>query len=144
MTLTVAPLTTTVMKSVASNAVGVASGVNNAVSSVAGLLAIASFGMAMSLTFDFDLQARLAAAGLSPEIVATVEAQGSKLAAIEVPSNASPEARASIESAVALAFVAGFRRVMLIAALLALASAASAWLMIGRRSSTRASVRHRA
>jgi hypothetical protein len=141
MTLTVAPLTTTVMQSVASNAVGVASGVNNAVSSVAGLLAIASFGMAMSLTFDFDLKARLAAAGLSPEIVATVESQRSKLAAIEVPSTASPEARASIESAVALAFVAGFRRVMLIAALLALASAASAWLMIGRRSPTRASVR---
>src|SRR5207237_10279063 len=69
MTLPVAPLTTTVMQSVASNAVGVASGVNNAVSSVAGLLAIASFGMVMSLTFDVDLKARLAAAGLSPEIV---------------------------------------------------------------------------
>jgi EmrB/QacA subfamily drug resistance transporter len=141
MTLTVAPLTTTVMQSVASNAVGVASGVNNAVSSVAGLLAIASFGMVMSLTFDVDLKARLAAAGLSPEIVTAVESQRSKLAAIEVPSSISPEARASIEGAVAAAFVAGFRRVMLIAALLALASAASAWLMIGRRSSTRASLR---
>ena len=144
MTLTVAPLTTTVMQSVASNAVGVASGVNNAVSSVAGLLAIASFGMVMSLTFDVDLKARLAAAGLSPEIVTAVESQRSKLAAIEVPSSASPEARASIEGSVAAAFVAGFRRVMLIAALLALASAASAWLMIGRRSSTRASLRHHA
>jgi predicted MFS family arabinose efflux permease len=144
MTLTVAPLTTTVMQSVASNAVGVASGVNNAVSSVAGLLAIASFGMVMSLTFDGDLKARLAATGLSPEIVTAVESQRSKLAAIEVPSNVRPEARASIEGAVAAAFVAGFRRVMLIAALLALASAASAWLMIGRRSGTRASVRHAA
>jgi EmrB/QacA subfamily drug resistance transporter len=144
MTLTVAPLTTTVMQSVASNAVGVASGVNNAVSSVAGLLAIASFGMVMSLTFEVDLKARLAAAGLSPEIVAAVASQRSKLAAIEVPSNASPQAQASIEGAVAAAFVAGFRRLMLIAALLALASAASAWLMIGRRSSTRASLRHHA
>ena len=144
MTLTVAPLTTTVMQSVASNAVGVASGVNNAVSSVAGLLAIASFGMVMSLTFDVDLKARLAASGLSPETVTAVESQRSKLAAIEVPSNVSPEARASIEGAIAAAFVAGFRRVMLIAALLALASAASAWLMIGRRSSTGASLRHHA
>src|SRR4029077_6204191 len=98
--------------------------------------------MVMSLTFDVDLKARLAGAGLPPEAVTAVESRRSKLAAIEVPSSASPEARASIEGAVAAAFVAGFRRVMLIAALLALASAASAWLMIGRRSPKRASVRH--
>jgi hypothetical protein len=96
----------------------------------------------MSLTFDVDLKARLATAGLSSEIVTAIESQRSKLAAIEVPSSASPEARLSIEGAVAAAFVTGFRRVMLIAALLALASAASAWLMIGRPSSTRASERH--
>jgi hypothetical protein len=137
MTLTVAPLTTTVMQSVAPTAVGVASGVNNAVSSVASLLAIASFGMVMSRTFDVDLSERLAAASLSPQIVAAVQSQRAKLAAIDIPSSASPEARASIQDAVAASFVTGFRRVMLIAALLALASAASAWLMIGRRRSTR-------
>ena len=137
MTLTVAPLTTTVMQSVAPTAVGVASGVNNAVSSVAGLLAIASFGMVMSRTFDVDLSQRLAAASLPPQIVAAVQSQRTKLAAIDIPSSASPEARASIQGAVAASFIAGFRRVMLIAALLALASAASAWLMIGRRRSTR-------
>ena len=137
MTLTVAPLTTTVMQSVAPTAVGVASGVNNAVSSVAGLLAIASFGIVMSHTFDVDIHQRLAAASLSPEIVAAVESQRIKLAAIDIPPGASPEARASIQTAIAAAFVAGFRRVMLIAALLALASAVSAWLMIGRRSTPR-------
>jgi EmrB/QacA subfamily drug resistance transporter len=130
MTLTVAPLTTTVMQSVAEDAVGVASGVNNAVSTVAGLMAIASFGIVMSRTFDADLSQRLAAASLPPQIVAAVESQRTKLAAIDVP-DASPEVRASIQGAVASAFVDGFRRVMAIAALLALASAASAWLMIG-------------
>jgi hypothetical protein len=137
-TLTVAPLTTTVMRSVAEDAIGVASGVNNAVSTVAGLLAIASFGMVMSRTFDADLSQRLAAASLPPQIVAAVDSQRTKLAAIDVPATASPEARASIRGAVAAAFIAGFRRVMAIAALLALASAASAWLMIGqgRRMST--------
>jgi EmrB/QacA subfamily drug resistance transporter len=137
MTLTVAPLTTTVMQSVAPTAVGVASGVNNAVSSVAALLAIASFGMVMSRTFDIDLRERLATASLPPQVVAAVQSQRAKLAAIDIPSNASLEARASIQRAVAASFVAGFRRVMLIAALLALASAAGAWLMIGRKKSTR-------
>jgi MFS family permease len=131
MTLTVAPLTTTVMQSVAEDAIGVASGVNNAVSTVAGLIAIASFGIVMSRTFDADLSQRLAAASLPPQIIAAVDAQRTKLAAIDVPSDASPEVRASIQGAIASSFVDGFRRVMAIAASLALVSAASAWLMIG-------------
>jgi hypothetical protein len=91
----------------------------------------------MSRTFDIDLRERLAAASLPPQVVAAVQSQRTKLAAIDIPSSASLEARASIQRAVAASFVAGFRRVMLIAALLALASAASAWLMIGRKRSTR-------
>jgi len=131
MTLTVAPLTTTVMQSVVSNAVGTASGINNAVSSTAGLLAIASFGMVMASTFNAELHQRLLAAALPPTIAQAVESQRAKLGAIEPPSNMQPETRAAIRRAVADSFVPGFRRIMLIAAALALASAAMAWLMIG-------------
>ena len=133
MTLTVAPLTTTVMQAVPTDAVGIASGVNNAIASVAGLLAIASLGMVMSHTFNVEVHRRLAAADLPPAVAEAVESQRAKLAAIDPGSIASPEMRASAQAAVAAAFVSGFRRVMLIAALLALASAASAWLMIGDR-----------
>jgi predicted MFS family arabinose efflux permease len=131
MTVTVAPLTTTVMEAVDPGAVGVASGVNNAVASVAGLLAIASLGMVMSATFDAQLRRELAAANTAPATIEAVIAQSAKLAAIEPPSNASPDARITVHHAVAEAFISGFRRVTAIAAVLALTSALCAWLMIG-------------
>ncbi|MEP6997390.1 MAG: MFS transporter, partial [Betaproteobacteria bacterium] len=116
MTLTVAPLTTTVMQAVAPDVVGVASGINNAVSSVAGLLAIASLGLVMSHAFNVEVRAGLSAANLPATVAEGVESQRAKLAAIAPPPAASPDMRASIQGAVASAFLSGFRRVMLIAA----------------------------
>ena len=56
---TVAPLTATVLDSVAENRVGIASGVNNGVSRVAGLLAIAVLGAVISAHFGARLDAEL-------------------------------------------------------------------------------------
>jgi EmrB/QacA subfamily drug resistance transporter len=131
MTITVAPLTTTVMQAVDPEAVGVASGINNAIASVAGLLAIASFGIVMSGTFNTDLQRRLAAAAVPAAIGKAVIAQHAKLAAIEAPAGAGADLQAAVCHAVDEAFLSGFRRVMWIAAALALMSAVSGWAMIG-------------
>ncbi len=57
---TVAPLTATVLDSVSERRVGIASGVNNGVSRVAGLLAIAVLGAVISAHFGARLDAELA------------------------------------------------------------------------------------
>ena len=127
MTLTVAPLTTTVMQAVDPEVVGVASGVNNAVASVAGLLAIAGLGMVMSSSFDSQLQRGLEAAKIPPAVVDAVIAQSAKLAAIEPPASAGADLQLAVRHAIDEAFVAGFRHVVWIAAALALMSAVCGW-----------------
>ena len=58
MSIVVAPLTTTAMTAVEAQHAGVASGVNNAVARVAGLIAIAVFGIMLVRTFDARVEHR--------------------------------------------------------------------------------------
>jgi EmrB/QacA subfamily drug resistance transporter len=136
MTVTVAPLTTTVMSSLDPARAGLASGINNAVSRAAGLLAIALLSVVMNAAFDRALDARLKPLRVAPPLAAEVEAQRGRLAAIRLSDQAAPAERQAVEQAVAAAFVSGFRRVMGIAALLALASSLGAWRLIGGRKRT--------
>ena len=65
--MTVAPLTTTVINSVPQHQAGVASGINNAVASLASLLAIAILGAVALNAHDRALDRR-AASSLTPEV----------------------------------------------------------------------------
>ena len=130
MAITVAPLTTTVMNSVATGHAGTASGINNAASRIAGLLAVAAFGAIMVPIFDRNLDARLRNATIAPAAVAAIQAQRGKLAAIEVPANVDAPGRAAAEHAIGQAFVSGFRGIMAASALLAFASAFIGWRVI--------------
>jgi EmrB/QacA subfamily drug resistance transporter len=67
LSMTVAPLTTTVLDSVEERHVGVASGVNNAVARVAGVLAIAALGAVISAQFSSSLDDRIADQSPSPQ-----------------------------------------------------------------------------
>ncbi len=128
MAISVAPLTTTVMNSVAQARVGIASGINNAVSRTAGLLAIAVLGIVMLQSFNHALDVRLPDLHLSPSIQKSVDDQRSKLAGADVSAFA-PEVREAIDHS----FVDAFRRVMFVGAGLALASAITAWALIDKR-----------
>jgi EmrB/QacA subfamily drug resistance transporter len=64
---TVAPLTATALNSVAENRVGVASGINNAVSRIAGVLAIAIFGALIAGKFSSTVDGKLSGTQLSAQ-----------------------------------------------------------------------------
>jgi len=133
MAVSVAPLTTTVMNAVGEDRAGIASGVNNAVSRTAALLAVAAFGLVMLGAFDRELGRRLDALGTAAERRQALASGRARLAAAEVPAAADEAERAALRGAIAGSFVAGFRLVMTLAAGLALISTLSAWLLIQRR-----------
>jgi MFS family permease len=64
---TVAPLTATALNSVQENHVGVASGINNGVARIAGLLAIAILGAVISGSFDSTIDENLSRTQLSAQ-----------------------------------------------------------------------------
>src|ERR1041385_2082103 len=136
MAISVAPLTTTVMNSVKENRAGVASGINNAVSRTAGLLAIAVLGLVMFKTFDACLDQRLNQLALKPEIRQALDNQRIKLAAIEMPANLDEATPALIKNSINECFISGFRRIMLFGAALAFASSLIALLLIRRNNAT--------
>jgi hypothetical protein len=128
MAVSVAPLTTTVMNSVAQTRAGVASGINNAVSRVAGLLAIAVLGIVMLWEFNHTLDMKLS--GLPSSIRQSLDQQRAKLAGADLPQNIPSAVRAELRDAIDYSFVAGFRAVMFVGALLAAGGAICAWWLI--------------
>lgn len=133
MSIAVAPLTTTVMNAAGEGMAGAASGVNNAVARAAALLAIAAFGIVMSLAFDAALARALHALNPDPALARQVLDQRARLAAIALPPSAGAQQRLALQAAIQAAYVYGFRWVMCLSALLALGGALCAWRLIGRR-----------
>jgi MFS family permease len=136
MATSVAPLTTTVMNSVPENRVGIASGINNAVSRAAGLLAIAVMGIVMLHVFNRALDQRLSKIDISAPARHSLDNQRINLAATAIPEEIAPSMRASLRLAINESFVDGFRRVMLVGATLAFASGIISWLLINGRKRT--------
>jgi EmrB/QacA subfamily drug resistance transporter len=125
MAVTVAPLTTTVMGAVDARHAGVASGINNAVARVAGLLAIAVFGVLLARTFEVRVRPRLDRLALSVPAREGIDRELPKMAGADIaqvpliPGQEQAMVRAIIDEA----FVFAFRLVMIGAAGLALAAA---------------------
>jgi hypothetical protein len=104
---------------------GVASGINNTVARVAGLLTIAAFGVLLVRRFDTEVKPRLDHLVLAPAVRTQINRELPKMAGADLKSLAvDNRERAIVQESIDEAFVSGFRLVVFGAAILALAAAA--------------------
>ncbi len=112
-------------KRVETHRAGVASGINTTVSRVAGLLAIAVFGVLLSNRFDAEVQPRLDRLALPPATRTAIDNELPKMAGAELKNVAmNPDQRAGAQRPIDEAFVSGFRLVVIGSGFLALAAGA--------------------
>jgi EmrB/QacA subfamily drug resistance transporter len=128
--ITVAPLTTVVMSSVGPNHAGTASGVNNAVARVAGVLAIAILGGVMVQAFGYKLNESLRSRDLPADAFHEIQSNLIRLGALEPPSGLDAGMRAILRSDITQAFLFSFRLIMSVCTGLAVLSAGIAMWMI--------------
>jgi len=137
MAISVAPLTTVVMNSVGQERAGTASGINNAVARVAGVLAVAVLGAVMAAAFAHSLRHSLEGLHLNVGVVQQLESNVAKLGSLGAPSGIDSQTATTIRFAIAESFIFGFRLIMLLCAGLAMASAAVAWRNLPSESTAR-------
>ncbi|MFA0962207.1 MFS transporter [Roseivirga sp. BDSF3-8] len=130
MGLTVAPLTTTVMTAADDAVAGAASGVNNAVSRTAGVLAISILGALALVQFENILMARLQPLALSDSLMMAMKGEASELAEARVPEGINEDLASKIRLEVSSAFARTFSTIMLISAGMATSGSLIAFISI--------------
>ncbi len=130
MSITVAPLTAAVMGSVSDHFSGTASGVNNAVSRIAGVFTNAVFGTLAVLFFSGALQHEVSPLQISPKQKTVVMAQAVDLGNAQVPQQIDVKNKAAVEKAYHNSFIAAYTTIMQIAAALGFAGALMAVIFI--------------
>jgi len=108
----------------------VASGVNNAVSRIAALMAIAILGAVVLSLFQTNLIFRINDSELNLEQRSMILSQSNKLGGIEIPESFDKNAQAEAIYSVKSSFVYGFRWAMGINAFLALISSIISMIII--------------
>jgi EmrB/QacA subfamily drug resistance transporter len=129
MSLVIAPLTKSAL-AVEGKYSGAASGVNNAVARVAGLLAVALLGIVVLSFFKLQLNDRIFSSNLQANQKQQILVQENKLGGIQIPKNFNDNSTIVTQNAVDNSFVFGFRWAMGINAFLAFLSAVVAFFTI--------------
>lgn len=118
---TVAPLTATVLDSVEERHVGIASGVNNGIARVAGLLAIAVLGAVISASFGSTLDENLGSQPFGPRAEQAISEAKKQPLAVPASQRVPPPVAERIQTASADASTSAFHLGVLIAGLLMIA-----------------------
>jgi EmrB/QacA subfamily drug resistance transporter len=126
----VAPLSTVVMEAVDVRQSGLASGINNAVSRISGLLSIAVLGIFALQSFNKGLDERIVDISLTPYAIEYLDTQRIKLAAAEIPPGLSAQSSLALKRAIAESFVDAFRVIMFISTGLAMAAVLTVLIFI--------------
>ena len=133
MTISVAPLTTVIMSAVAEHQTGVASGINNTVARLAGVIAVAVLtGVAIG-SFSSSLEDYLRELEVPAAVTEELLSNAARLAESSPPEDLLPGVARAIEAAIAYSYVDAFRLTAIICGLLAIGSGLAAWLTLGDR-----------
>ena len=130
MAISIAPVTTTVMGAVDQRFAGLASGINNTASRIAGAVAVAIMGVVILGVFEARLDDRLENIPLLADAVESLDEETVNLAAAKIPTELDAETTAQVQAAIDDSFVSAFRVVAVTSSIVALASAALAAVMI--------------
>jgi len=135
MSFVIAPLTKSAL-AVEGKYSGAASGINNAVARIAGLLAIALLGLIVVSLFEGHLSHTINSLSMKNSMKEQIMIQQDKLAGIEIPHNFDMQTKNEIQNAIDTSFVYGFRWAMGITALLAFLSSVTSFLLIPKTTKT--------
>ncbi|MFY0255339.1 MFS transporter [Chitinophaga sp. 30R24] len=130
MSFTVAPLTATVMGAVSDHLSGTASGVNNAITRIAGVFATAIFGALAVLFFATSLQQRIQSLPLDQRQQQAVMAQVANLGDAMPPPGIATGYHAAIVKAYHEGFISAYGKIMSITACLAFLGGLMSWLFV--------------
>jgi EmrB/QacA subfamily drug resistance transporter len=109
LSITVAPLTATVLADADESNAGIASGVNNAIARVAGLVAIAAVGAVVAASFESKLDDEVGAAAERPDVAAALERAKEQPLAVVSVEGVPEDLRASVRQGAQDASVGAFR-----------------------------------
>lgn len=131
MSATIAPLTTAVMNAANVKYSGLASGINNSVGRISGVLSIAILGLFMFTIFNHNIKRDIKTLDLPEHITISLEQETTKLAAMSIPNELDGNVELRVKGIVRNAYLASFNIIMYIIAGLALLSSMVAYMTIG-------------